>query len=92
MAIEERQAPTRQEVRDRAEILDSQLLTLGFGALMCPSASRLISESEADLREKYGHLYNTALTDLHRLSDTRLAWKILDDVQDLIRDVERACR
>ena len=60
------QPPTRQEVRDRAEILDSQLLTMGYGALTCPSASRLVSESEADLREKYGDLYNTALTDLHR--------------------------
>ena len=84
--------PTREEVRQRAEILETQSLLVGFGAMLCMDGQRLLNEAESDMKRKYPSHYDTALSDLHRLSDTRLAWDILDDVEDLLKDISRACR
>ncbi len=84
--------PTREEVRRRAERLDAQSLLIGFGAMLCMDGHRLVEEAEADMKRKYPDHYDMPLSDVHKLQDTRIAWNILDDVENLLKAISRACR
>ena len=92
VALKLPEPPTREEVRQRAERLEAQSLLTGVEAMLCMDGQRLIEEAEADMKRKYPDHYDTSLSDLHRVADTRVAWDILDDVEKLLKDISRACR
>ncbi len=87
----EAEPPTPEEVRQRAEVLETQSFILGWGTIWCLDAPRLVADAEYDMKRKYPDHHDVALSDLHQLNDTRLAWEILDDYEDLIKDLVRAC-
>ena len=58
----------------------------------CMDAHRLLKEAETDMERKYPNHHDVDLSDLHQIYDTRVAWDIMDDVEDLLKDVERVCQ
>ena len=84
--------PTQAEVKQRAEALESQSLLIGYGAIACVDIHGLVREAEAKLKRRYPDHHDVPLSDLYQISDTRIAWDILDDMEKLMKDISRACR
>ena len=84
--------PTREEVKQRAESLEAQFLLVGYANLMCVDIHEISREAEADMKRKYPDHHDVTLSDMHLISDTRIAWAMLDDAEKLMKDISRACR
>ena len=87
----EAEPPTPEEVKQRAEVLETQSFILGLGTMLCLEAPRLVADAEYDMKRKYPDHHDVALYDIHQLDDTRMAWDILDDYENLIKGLVRAC-
>ena len=86
--------PTQEEVHRRAVALDSRGFIVGAGSMMCSAAPGLLADAEAKLKKRFPDV--PGIKDLNAgyftaLPDTRLAMKVMDELEDLIDDLERAC-
>ena len=84
--------PSREDVRERAEFLSSQLELMKWGLLSCLRGQRLAFESTKDLERKYPDVHSFKVEAVGRLEDTRMASEILDEIEDMMDDMERVCR
>ena len=83
--------PSVSAVLDRAEAIEAQMLFMLRDLAGCPRAISLDREYEEMMDSKYPGV-RAGIRDVKDFSNTRLAWDIMDDIEDQLVKLSDACR